>query len=428
MNLDLSKFNLNKFNLNKYKHIIFDFDGTINTLAVDWSAYKQALHDCVLERFEREIDFSYFSRGVNQVHDFLGEEGDDFINKICEKYELAGVEDGKPVPQCVSLIKSFPGAKVVWSSNQSSIIIQVLGHLGILDHFEAIVGKNHIGRCKPFPDGFEVLKEKLKGKVDLNPQQTLFIGNSSSDSGAAERLGIDYLDVRDLPDFNQSVVAKTGSEVSVIVAATEPVSKMTPPEMMLKSFRVALVPFTEEHLHAPEYLAWLRDYDVIKFLNRKEYLLPISFEEVKAYIENVLRSEKDSLLAIHLLEGNKFIGTFKFGQLDWVGKTVDLGVLIGDREQWGKGIATEVYTLALDHCFFKLGMRKVVAGCVGINFSMRRVLEKLGFVQEACFRKKDFIEGKYVDHYNFGIFKEEYTQKELDSEIRHGGNKNESSY
>ena len=397
--------------LNKYKHIIFDFEGTISTIAVDWPAYKQVLHNRFLEKYAVKIDFSHFSRGLNTVHDILGEAGVRFANQICEEFESQGMAEGKPVLSCIELIKNFEGTKLVWSSNQSSVIIQMLTRLGLRDYFEVIVGKDQVNKCKPFSDGFEVLKEKLKGKVELDPRQILYIGNSSSDSGAAEILGMDYLDVRDLPGFNQPVVVKTGSEVPVVVAAAEPVSKMILPEMMLKSFRVVLVPFTEEHLHAPEYLAWLRDYDVIKFLNRKEYLLPIRFEEVKAYIENVLRSEKDSLLAIHLLEGNKFIGTFKFGRLDWVGKTVDLGVLIGDREQWGKGIATEVYTLALDHCFFKLGMRKVVAGCVGINFSMRRVLEKLGFVQEACFRKKDFIEGKYVDHYNFGIFKEEYTQK-----------------
>ena len=49
----------------KYKQIIFDFEGTISTIAVDWPTYKQVLHNRFLEKYSVKIDFSHFSRGLN---------------------------------------------------------------------------------------------------------------------------------------------------------------------------------------------------------------------------------------------------------------------------------------------------------------------------------------------------------------------------
>jgi [ribosomal protein S5]-alanine N-acetyltransferase len=179
-------------------------------------------------------------------------------------------------------------------------------------------------------------------------------------------------------------------------------------QFVLKGKTILLVPFTKSHLNET-YLSWLHDYEVIKLINRKEYLLPVSIEKIKEYVSKIGMSETDYLFAIE--SENKFIGTFKFSNIDWNHRTVNLGVLIGEKDYWGKGVSTEAFQLALKLCFTKLGMRKVVAGCLSPNIGMKKVLEKVGFSQEACLRQHDFMEGKYVDHYKFGILKGEYLAK-----------------
>jgi [ribosomal protein S5]-alanine N-acetyltransferase len=187
--------------------------------------------------------------------------------------------------------------------------------------------------------------------------------------------------------------------------------------LTLNGKRISLVPFTDKHLNSDQYLFWLQDYEVIKYINRKEYLLPISFEQVEEYVSKIGKSSRDHILAVVWNEGERFVGTFKFGALDWENRTVNLGILLGDRDFWGKGIATEAFELAVDYCFNGLGLRKIVAGCVAPNIGMKRVLEKLGFKQEACLRKQDFIEGKYVDHYKFGLFEEEYREGKVSEDL-----------
>jgi RimJ/RimL family protein N-acetyltransferase len=170
-----------------------------------------------------------------------------------------------------------------------------------------------------------------------------------------------------------------------------------------------LVAFEERHLRSPEYLDWLRDFEVVKTINRLEYTRPVSFEEVRRYCEQVLQSERDMFLALHTHRDERFVGTVRVSRLDWVTRSADLGILIGDREQWGCGLATEALGLVGRHLFEKLGMRKLTAGVMAVNPGMLRVFEKLGFQREGLFRRQDFYQGDYVDHVYLGCFREEFT-------------------
>ena len=183
--------------------------------------------------------------------------------------------------------------------------------------------------------------------------------------------------------------------------------------LKIEGNRIRLVSFTEKHLHDSHYLSWLHDYDVIKYLNLPSYLAhKVSFDEVKAYVESALRSDNLLFLAMETSEG-KFIGTFKIGPIDWHAKNVNLGVLIGDRASWGKGICTEAFEMAIKFCFEELEMHKIVGGCMEPNSGMRRVFEKFGFVVEGRFREQDFLEGKWCDHLHFGLLKKEWDGKAL---------------
>ena len=171
---------------------------------------------------------------------------------------------------------------------------------------------------------------------------------------------------------------------------------------------VCLVPFTVEHLQAPEYLAWLRDYEVVKTINRPEYLETIPFEEVKRYVEALWESDTDIFLAVTHRTCKRFVGTVRAARIDLKTLTADLGILIGDRNYWGSGVATDALSVLADYLFHELGLRRLTAGLLEPNKAMLRVFEKLGFVKEGVFRKHDLYEGEYVDHIFLGCFKNEF--------------------
>jgi RimJ/RimL family protein N-acetyltransferase len=172
-----------------------------------------------------------------------------------------------------------------------------------------------------------------------------------------------------------------------------------------------LVPFDEQHMNSEEYLNWLRDYDVVKTINRLDYLRPVSFAEVRNYCETLIESENDIFLAIYEKKDDLFIGTIRAGHIDWHTRVADIGILIGNKSYWGKGIATDsIHTLG-NYLFDKLGLRKLTAGLMGVNPAMLKVFEKLGFQQEGVFRKQDLFEGEYVDHIYLGCFRNEFRRE-----------------
>ena len=71
---------------------------------------------------------------------------------------------------------------------------------------------------------------------------------------------------------------------------------------------VFLVSFEEEHLSDDRYFRWLCDYDVVKSLNRLEYIMPIKYEDVVQYCNSVWASSKDIFLALYRTEFNRLYG------------------------------------------------------------------------------------------------------------------------
>jgi RimJ/RimL family protein N-acetyltransferase len=187
------------------------------------------------------------------------------------------------------------------------------------------------------------------------------------------------------------------------------VKKITYPDKAILGKIIRLEEFTDKHLYDPKYYSWLQDKDVVETIGRTEYLTSFPFCIVEDYVMNIKESDNAYFFALYLKENNRFIGTVKLGSIDWQNKTADVGILIGEKKYWGKGIAKDaVYTVSL-YAFEKLGMRRLTGGCLSTNTAMHRCFERLGFKKEAVLRKKVPYKGAYVDHYLYGVFKEELT-------------------
>lgn len=174
--------------------------------------------------------------------------------------------------------------------------------------------------------------------------------------------------------------------------------------------KVALVPFGEEHLNDPRYFAWVSDIEVMRFIGRDEYLKPIPFEQVRAYVEDVWRSKYCSFFAIHHSPDNRFIGTAKINYLNDLGlrtSTADIGIMIGDKSYWGKGIATDALHSVCDYAFTTLKARKLTAGGLAENEAVLKAFRRIGFSEEGRIRKKCLVEGAYMDHVLLGCFSDE---------------------
>jgi ribosomal-protein-alanine N-acetyltransferase len=174
--------------------------------------------------------------------------------------------------------------------------------------------------------------------------------------------------------------------------------------------QVYLVPFGEEHLSDPRYYIWLSDIEVMRFIGREEYLRPIPFEDVRAYVEELWRSDYSSFFAIHYASTGVFIGTAKINFVNDAGmatRTADLGIMIGDKALWGKGVATDTLYALARYAFNTLAARKLTAGGLAANEAVLKAFRRIGFVEEGRIRGKCLVAGEYMDHVLLGCFCDE---------------------
>lgn len=176
----------------------------------------------------------------------------------------------------------------------------------------------------------------------------------------------------------------------------------------LVGVNIILREFSEENLHDEKYFKWLRDLDVVETINRIEYILPIKFSEVEKYVNNLWNSSHDAFFSIYTKDKNEFIGTQRVSEINWRTGTANLGILIGEREYWGKGIAKDSISVICDYCFNKLSLRRLVANTLATNIAMGKCFERLGFKLEGILREDSLIKGKYVDRNLYGLFKNEF--------------------
>lgn len=142
----------------------------------------------------------------------------------------------------------------------------------------------------------------------------------------------------------------------------------------LESERLIYKRVNKEHI-STDYVDWINDPDVNMFLEtRGGYTL----ELLKTYIEN--QYEKEAYFwAIHLKSSKKHIGNIKIDPINIETKSGEYGILIGDKESWGKGYAKEATITILNFCFSELKLLKVTLGVIENNVSAVELYKKIGF-------------------------------------------------
>ncbi|MCC6251647.1 MAG: GNAT family N-acetyltransferase [Bacteroidia bacterium] len=156
------------------------------------------------------------------------------------------------------------------------------------------------------------------------------------------------------------------------------------------------------------YLRWLNEPDVTTGLLSGTF--PSTITELQSYVEQKINDRNTVMFAICDKSTNRHIGNIKLDNFDWISHTCELGVLIGEKDFWGKGIGTEACTLAIQYAFNILNIRKVLLAVYATNIGAIKVYEKLGFVNEGTLRKHIWSNGNYIDKHFMGLFKEELKQ------------------
>ncbi|MCR4322840.1 MAG: GNAT family N-acetyltransferase [Candidatus Azambacteria bacterium] len=139
----------------------------------------------------------------------------------------------------------------------------------------------------------------------------------------------------------------------------------------------------------PYWQRWDTDQLVQAYMPASESA-PTSDEEQLAYLE-VCRDENNAYYwSIVWKENSSLIGSIALTDVNHHHGLGELGVVIGERESWGKGVATEAIGLVVACAFSEMGLRKITAEYEEGNTGIEKALLKNNF-QKECIKLQSRI-------------------------------------
>jgi [ribosomal protein S5]-alanine N-acetyltransferase len=74
-----------------------------------------------------------------------------------------------------------------------------------------------------------------------------------------------------------------------------------------------------------------------------------------------------------------------------------VGLMIGDKTSWGKGIAFEAIELVTQYGFEELNLRKLTAGMYEQNVGSYKSFLKAGYQEVGRYKQHFFLQGHFID-------------------------------
>lgn len=151
---------------------------------------------------------------------------------------------------------------------------------------------------------------------------------------------------------------------------------------------------------------WRNDDEIAAMVGGPRYF--VSEEKERQWVERAVNDNSRDVLAICLKENDKYIGNVMIQEIDWINRSAHVPILIGDKEEWGKGYATEARMLALKFVFDERGIERVWATVLEDNVGSLRMHEKCGYKQEGVLRRSVFKNGKFKNQVLMSVLREEF--------------------
>ncbi len=177
---------------------------------------------------------------------------------------------------------------------------------------------------------------------------------------------------------------------------------------MLRGERVLLRAPTRADL--PTFVRWFNDPEVTQFLAGNMW--PLSPEAEERWFDDML--EKHEMVVcieavdIPGVQGGVTIGNCGLHNVSQIHRHAELGIVIGEKDYWGKGYGADAIKTLLRYAFEELNLHKVYLRVHDFNPRGMRCYQKCGFREEGRLRQHIFRHGQWHDEIWMGVLRDEF--------------------
>jgi RimJ/RimL family protein N-acetyltransferase len=150
---------------------------------------------------------------------------------------------------------------------------------------------------------------------------------------------------------------------------------------------------------------WRNDPDIRD--NILGYRFPITEAMEADWVDAVLKDQSRTriVLAIEDKTDSACVGFVYLNNIDWFARNAEFGILIGERNRHGKGLAKEALRLVAGYAFETLNLHKLYLRVVAFNKRASALYRAFGFVKEGVQRQQAFLRGRYHDIVLMGLIR-----------------------
>ena len=128
----------------------------------------------------------------------------------------------------------------------------------------------------------------------------------------------------------------------------------------------------------------------------------------KAWVESILKDQTRTRIVMAIEnEAGGVSGFVQLNDIDWIDRTAELAVGIGEPNERGQGIGTFATRLFIREAFRTYGLRRLFVRIAAFNESGLHFFPKFGFQHEGTLRQHVIRDGICHDVMIFGLLESE---------------------
>jgi RimJ/RimL family protein N-acetyltransferase len=128
---------------------------------------------------------------------------------------------------------------------------------------------------------------------------------------------------------------------------------------------------------AEKWTEWDNDLEVALPLGGEAFTL-YSLAKMREIVNDVIK-DQSKIFSIVDLETDQAIGRCLLSRIDRINRNAMLGIVIGEKDYWGKGYGQEATSLLLDFGFSLLNLNSIMLGTFSFNERALACYRKVGF-------------------------------------------------
>ena len=175
---------------------------------------------------------------------------------------------------------------------------------------------------------------------------------------------------------------------------------------MVKGNKIHLTKVERENIE--QLREWRNNPELRRYF--REYRELNKDNQINWYENKVLGDSNQYNFEVRTNTDNKLIGHCGLYYINWVSRTAEFGIYIGDMEYRRGGYGSDTLRTLIGYGVNDLNMNRIWCE-VWDNNAALDVYKHIGFVYESKLRQTYFNEGKYWDAHLLGMLQSEYNEK-----------------